>query len=121
MWKECDRKVLRLLGEELDINYVVVERVPRVKAHITNKKNNKELSPRALVCSLLSFVDKAKTLKNRHLLKGTSHYPNANFSKETLAYRKDLWEKVRALKTEGTVAYLNYKSIVFRKRNDSHI
>ena len=43
-----------------------------------------------VVCKLLSFVDKARTLKNIHRLKGTSYYINKEFSKETLAYQKEL-------------------------------
>ena len=32
---------------------------------------------------------------------------NKDFSKETLAYRKELWEKVKALRKEDKIAYLN--------------
>ena len=81
-------------------------------------KNSKKLRPRAAVCKLLNFPDKARTLKNSHRLKGTTYYVNEDFSKETLAYRKELWEKVKALRKEGKVAYLNYESIVVKERND---
>ena len=81
-------------------------------------KNSKKLRPRTAVCKLLNFPDKARTLKNSHRLKGTTYYVNEDFSKETLAYRKELWEKVKALRKEGKVAYLNYESIVVKERND---
>ena len=43
---ECERKVQRLLSEELDINDVVIERAHRVKVHSPEKKNSKKLRPR---------------------------------------------------------------------------
>ena len=74
-----------------------------------------------IVCKLHSSVDKARTLKNSHRLKGTTHYVKEDFSKETLAYRKELWEKVKTLRKEGKVAYSNYKSIVVKERNDPEV
>ena len=109
------------LGEELDINDVVIERAHRVKAHSHEKKNSKKLRSRTIVCKLLRFVDKTRILKNSHRLKGTTYYVKEEFSKEALAYRKELWEKVKALRKEGKVAYLNYKSIVIKKRNDPQV
>ena len=55
-------------------------------------KNSKKLRPRTAVCKLLSFPDKARTLKNSHLLKETTYYVKEDFSKE-LAYRKKLWKR----------------------------
>ena len=120
-WEQCERKVQRLLSEELDINYVAIERAHRVRAYSHKKKNSKKLRSRTIVCKLLSFVDKARILKNSHRLKGTTYYVNEDFSKETLAYRKELWEKVKALRKEGKIAYLNYKSIVVKERNDPQV
>ena len=120
-WDECERKVQRLLSEELDINDVVIERAHRVKVYSSEKKNSKKIRPKTVVYKLLSFVDKARIIKNSHRLKRTSYYVNEDFSKETLAYRKELWEKVKALRKEGKIAYLNYKSIIFRKRNDPQV
>ena len=120
-WEECDRKGHRLLSEELDINDVVIERAHRVKAYSHEKKNSKKLRSRTIVCKLLSFVDKARILKKSHCLKGTTYYVNKDFSKETLACRKELWEKVKALRKEGKVAYLNYESIVVKESNDPQV
>ena len=87
---ECERKVQRLLSGELDINDVVIERPHRVKVYSSEKKHSKKIRPRTVVCKLLSFIDKARIIKNSHRLKGTSYYLNEDFSKETLAYRKEL-------------------------------
>ena len=120
-WEECEGKVQRLLSEELNINDVVIECAHKVKAYSPEKKKCKKLRPRKAVCKLLSFVDKARILKNSHRLKGTSYYVNEDFNKETIAYLKELWEKVKALRKEGKIAYLNYKSIVARERNDPQV
>ena len=95
-WEGCGRKVQRLLSEELDINDVVIQREHKVKAYSKEKKNNKKLRPRTVVCKLLSFVDKARILKNSYRLNGTSYYVNLFYV--ALAYRKDLWEKAEALR-----------------------
>ena len=110
-WEECERRIQRLLSEELDINNEVIELAHRVKAYISEKKSSKKLKLRPVVCNLLSFADKARTLKNSHRLKGTPYYVNKDFSREILAYWKELWEKVKALRKEGKIAYLNYKSL----------
>ena len=120
-WEECEGKVQGLLSEKPDVNDVVKESAHRVKAYSPKKKNSKKLRLRTVVCKLLSFVDKARILKNSHRLEGTSYYVNEDLSKETLAYRKELWEKVKVLRKESKIAYLNYKSIVVRKRNDPQV
>ena len=120
-WEKCDRKVQRLLSEELDINHVVIGRAHRVKGYSHEKKNSKKLRSRTIVCKLLSFVHKARILNNSHRLKGNTYYVNEDFSKETLAYWKELWEKVKALKKEDKAAHLNCKSIVVKERNDPQI
>ena len=121
MGRECERKVQRLLSEELDINAVVIERAQRFKAYSPEKKSSKKLRPRTVVCKLLSFLEKAKLLKNSHRLKGTSNYVNEDFSREIPAFRKELWEKVKALRKEGKIPYLNYRGIVVRERNDPQL
>ena len=78
-----------VFNEEIDINDVVIERAHRVKAYSAEKKNSKKLRPREVVYKRLSFVDKARILKNNHHLKVSTHYVNEDFSKETLAYRQE--------------------------------
>ena len=85
-WEECERKVHRLLSEELDINDVVIQRAHRVKGYRHETKNSKKLRSRTIVCKLLSFVDKARILKNSHRLRGTTYHVNEDFSKEIQAY-----------------------------------
>ena len=53
--EECERKVQRLLSEELDISDAVTERAHRAKAYSHKKKSSKKLKSRKLFvnCSLL--------------------------------------------------------------------
>ena len=113
MWE----KVQRLLSEELDINDVVIEHAHRVKGYSHEKKNSKKLRSRTIVCKLLSFVDKARILKNSHRLKASTYYVNEDFRKETLAYWKELWKESKKV----NVTYLNYQSIVVKERNDPQV
>ena len=99
-WEECERNVDRLLSEELDINDIVIERAHRVKAYSHENKNSKKLRSRKIVCKILSFVDKARISNNCHCLKGTIYYVNEDFSKETVDYQEELWERVKALRKE---------------------
>ena len=120
-WEKCERKVQRLLSEKLDISDVVIERAHKVKAYSHETKNSKKLRSRTINCKLLSFVGKARILKNSHRLKGTRYSVNEDFSKKTLAYRKELWEKGKALRKKDKVTYLNYKSIVVKETNNPHV
>ena len=89
-WEECKRKAQRSLSEELDKNDVVIERAHRVKAYSYENKNSNKLRSRTIVCNLLSFAYKARILKSSHRFKGTTYYVNEDFSKEKLAYQREL-------------------------------
>ena len=42
-----------------------------------------------------------------------------DFCFETMQRRKELWEEVKRLRSEGQIAFLNYRSIVVKGRRDS--
>ena len=44
-----------------------------------------------------------------------------DFSLETMEYRKQLWEEVKELRRKGSMAYLDYRSVVNKrmKRDNS--
>ena len=70
----------------------------------------------AIVCKLLRFKDKQNILRKEKLLKGTNIFINEDYCEETVEYRKELWEEVKVLRSQGKIAYLNYKSIVSRDK-----
>ena len=74
--------------------------------------------PRAIVCSFLNYKDKTNILKNAKKLKGKNNFINEVFSHETMELRKELWEKVKKHREEGKIAYLHYRTIVVKRRNN---
>ena len=38
------------------------------------------------------------------------------YFQDTVEYRKELWEEVKVLQSQGKIAYLNYRSIVSRDK-----
>ena len=101
MWEDCEFKVLEIWRDKLEIEDVTTERGHRVKP-IQNKTSNKgKASPRTIVCKLLNYKDKTRIFRKCNRLKGTSYYINEDFSKETLALRKDLWKEIKTLREEG--------------------
>ena len=105
------------MRDQLEIEDVTIERTHRVKPY-QNKKNNKgKASPRTIVCKLLNYKDKTQILRKCNRLKGTSYYISEDFSIEILALRKDSWKEVKTLREEGKIAYLNYKTIMWREKN----
>ena len=107
---DCERKVVKMLKEKLDIDEVEIER-----AHRTGWKSRNKT--RTIVCKLLRFGDKQRIIKKAKELKGTKIYVNEDYCKDTLEYRKELWKEVKQLRADGKIAYLNYRSIVVRDRN----
>ena len=68
---------------------------------------------------LLSYKDKVKVLQNCKKLKGSHIYVNEDFCQATLQYRKELWKEVKRLREEeDKIAYLQYRSIVVKDKNN---
>ena len=110
-WDQTETMVNNLLKDKLEIENVKIERVHR--AGRTNEEKT-----RTIVCKLLDYKDKLKIMQNRKKLKGTNIYINEDFSKETREHRKKLWEEVKVLRSQGEIAYLNYRSISQKKGED---
>ena len=90
MWEDSEKKVLEILRDKLEIEDVTRERAHRVKLY-QNKKNNKgEASTRTTICKLLNDKDKTQILKKCK----------------------------KSLREEDKIAYLNYKTIIWREKNE---
>ena len=59
-----------------------------------------------------------KILKNAIKVKGKYVFINEDFSLETMELRKELWEKVKTHWEEGKMAYLYYRIVVVKRRNN---
>ena len=107
----------KLKKDELDIENVVTERGHRVKRINGNIENNDQTEkPPAFAAKLLHFKDKQDILHEAKSRKIRKFYFKEDFSRETLAVRKGLWnEVVRLREEEGKSAVINYGRI-FRPR-----
>ena len=94
-----------MLKARLDIEIVEIE-----SAHRAGRKSSNR--SRTIVCKLLRFKDKQNILRKAKLLQGTNKLINEDFFEDTVDYRKELWEEVKVLQSQGKIAYLNYRSIV---------
>ena len=86
-----------------------IERVHRAGRKSRNK-------PRTIACKLVRFKGKQNILRKAKLLKGTNIFINEDYCLDTVEYRKELWEEVKVLRSQGKMAYLNYRSIVSRDK-----
>ena len=57
-------------------------------------------------------------LKKVYKLKESDSFINEDFSKQTTDLRKELWKEVKQLCSEGKTSYLNYHTVVTKKRDD---
>ena len=64
------------------------------------------------MCKLSSFKEKRLVINNANKRKGTNIFIDENNSFETMEYRKKLWDEVKYLRSQGHIAYLNYRWIV---------
>ena len=52
-------------------------------------------------------------------LKGKSIFINEDFCQATLDHRKELWKEVKRLRKEGKIPYLQYRSIVVKRKDNT--
>ena len=112
-WEQCEEEIQNVFKEKLGLENINIERAHRSKGKTSSNK------PRTIVCKLLSYKQKKEVLKNAKKLKGSNIFINEDFCFETMQRRKELWEEVKRLRSEGQIAFLNYRSIVVKGRRDS--
>ena len=115
-WDECEQEVQSLIKDKLGIaENIVIERAHRIK-----KKGNSENpgKPRTIVCRFLNYKDKTNILKNAKKLKGKNIFINEDLPHETMELHKELWEKVKKHREEDKIAYIHYRTIVIKRRNN---
>ena len=61
-------------------------------------------------------TNKKFSFRKTKFLKGTNIFINEDYCQDTVEYRKELWEEVKVLRSQGKIAYLNYRSIVSRDK-----
>ena len=102
--------------------YINIEGINIERAHRVGNKSNEKNAPRTIVAKFSSYKDKQAILSVAKKLKGKDIYINEDYSKETLKIRKENWQTVKRLRSQGTYAYLVYDRIVtkgkFRKQQN---
>ena len=59
--------------------------------------------------------NKLQKIKNKNI------FINEDFSHEIMELRKELWEKVKKHREEGKIAYLHYRNIAVKRRNNQDL
>ena len=115
-WDVTEEKLKKVTKDELDIENVVIERAHRAKRNNDNNENNDQTRKSAsVVAKLLHFKDKQDIWHEAKSSKIRNFYFKEGFSRETLAIRKGLWNKVvRLRKEEGKFAVINDDRIYSR-------
>ena len=111
--EQCEEELQNIFKEKLDLENIDIERAHRSKGKTSSNK------PKTIACKLQSYKQKKEVLKNVKKLKGSNVFINEDFCFETMQRRKELWEEVKRLGSEGQIAFLNYQSIVVKGRRDS--
>ena len=65
--------------------------------------------PRTIVAKLFKYKGKEYILKNTHHLKDTNVYVYDDFSKETIAISKSLWDNAKKFRQQGQGHWTNFK------------
>ena len=111
--EQCEEELQNIFKEKLDLENIDIEIAHRSKGKTSSNK------PRTIDCKIQSYKQKKEVLKNVKKLKGSNIFINEDFCFETMQRRKELWEVVKRLRSEGKIAFLNYQSIVVKGRRDT--
>ena len=116
IWDVTEEKLKKVIKHELDFENVVIDQAHRVKRNNdNNEKNDQTRKPPTVVAKLLHFKDKQDILLEAKSRKIRNFYFKEDFSRETLAIRKELWNEVVSLREEeGKFAVINYDRIYSR-------
>ena len=93
----------------------------RNRMRTPNKKKGNSHNPgksRTIVCRFLNYNDWTNILKNAKKFKGKNIFINEDFFHKTMELRKELWEKVKKHRNEGKIAYLHYRTVVVKRRDN---
>ena len=94
-----------MIGDALELEGVNTERARRV-----GNKSNERNAPRTIVAKFSNYKDKQAVLLVTNKLKGK------DYLKETLEIRKENWQAVKRLRSQGVYTYLVYGRIVTKEK-----
>ena len=104
-----------MFKEKLVLDNVQIERAHRVKNKLNKYKKTK---PRIIDCKTLSYKQKEEYIKNSKKIQGTDIFIVEDFCDVIKQHRGELREEVKRLRSEGQIAYSNYRSIAVNGKRD---
>ena len=106
-WEDCEIKIKELIKNKLKIN----EHIEIDCCHRLSKKKNQNRQ-RTIIFRITKFKEKQKILKTAKLLENTRIFIYEEFCKDSMEFRKKLWQEVLEYRRQNKFTYLNYHSIV---------
>ena len=91
--EDCDKVICDLLRKHKIIDPEDAHAGLLERAHRLGKKNREQSKPRPIIVLCGSFKDKQYILQNSNKLKGTRYFISEDYSKATLAIRRELVQK----------------------------
>ena len=118
-WEMFQIKIKNVFQGKLEIHEdIIIECAHRTKGKTTKNNTAGKKQPRTIVLKLANCKDKKMIFRNVHKLKGSGIFINEDSSKQTTDWRKELLKKVKQLRSEGNIAYQNYRTVVTKRRNN---
>ena len=118
--EDCDKLICDLLRKHKVIDPEEAHAGLLERAHILGKKNPEQSKPRPIIVLCGSFKDKQYILYNSNKLKGTPYFIAEDYSKATLAIRRELVQKGNHAKERCPTVQsfqVKYKRLVLKYLN----
>lgn len=118
--EDCDKLICNLLQKHKVIDNEEAHPGLLERAHRLGKKKHEQEKPRPIIVCCGSFKDKQYILRNSNKLKGTQFSISEDFSKATLAIRRELVNKGKEAKNENPAIQgfqVKYKRLVIKYLN----
>ena len=102
-WDQTEKILQQMIRDVLELEGINIER-----AHRVGNKSNERNAPRTILAKFSSYKDKhailsvAKKLKEKDIYIYIYIYINEDYSKETMEIRKENWQTVKRLRSQGT-------------------
>ena len=106
-WADTEDILKDTLREQLGMNNIKIERAHRIGT-------NTQSTCRTIIAKFTSYKTKERILKEARNPKPKDIWIYEDFSKETVKTRKELWKKVRELRSQNKYAILVYDKIYTR-------
>ena len=106
-WADTEDILKDTMREQLDMNNIKIERARRIRT-------NTQSTCRTIIAKFTSYKTKERIFKEARNQKPKDIWIYEDFSKETVKIRKELWEKVRELRSQNKYAILVYDKVYTR-------